>query len=252
LKAAVQNCPTFPDAPGAFGTMANDVQNKGDGPIPQSLPDFQHWLISALAWNPGNSDYFCADVHAMMGTVATGNIDTSWQQMNNEANRGMSVLYWLIHNPVCWNPSDTELYVNSRGSQKEDWIDWPGMDTSKTPLDTTIYSMHDLGLDSVLKYAGMLGVNNANTTSILSNATASPNPAGTGTEISFSTSREAYVKIDLFNLLGVKVGNAGFESVVQPGNHEVPLSLSGLPSGTYYARIVTTYGEVQTVKLVKE
>jgi hypothetical protein len=29
-------------------------------------------------------------------------------------------------------------------------------------------------------------------------------------------------------------------------------TLAGLPAGTYFARIVTAYGEVQTVKLVKE
>jgi hypothetical protein len=248
LKAFVEACPTFYYASGAFQIMAEDVQNGGDGPLPASLKDFQTWLISALAWNPGNSDYFCADVHALMGTVATGNIDTSWAQMNTERNRGMSVLHWLLNNPLCFSSDDSELYVNSRGSQREDWTN-SGCDC---PLDTTIYSMHDLGLDSVLKYAGLLGVHDPSMASIISNASAYPNPTGTGTVISFGISKEAYVMIKLFNVLGQAVAVNGFENVVQPGNLSVPISLAGLPSGTYYARIQTTYGETQTVKLVKE
>ncbi len=112
--------------------------------------------------------------------------------------------------------------------------------------------MHDLGLDSVLKYFGMLGVSEGTAPSIISNATAYPNPTGEGTVISFGIAREAYVAINLYDVLGHQVSSSGFGSVVEPGNLSVPISLVGLPSGTYFARIQTTYGEAQTVKLVKE
>jgi photosystem II stability/assembly factor-like uncharacterized protein len=42
-------------------------------------------------------------------------------------------------------------------------------------------------------------------TSILSNATANPNPTGEGTIISFGISKETYVKIELFDVLGHEV-----------------------------------------------
>jgi serine protease AprX len=87
---------------------------------------------------------------------------------------------------------------------------------------------------------------------IISNAIASPNPIGNGTVISFSTNKEAYVKIEVFDLLGNVVTATSFESVLQSGNHSVPIATHNLAAGTYYARILTTYGEVQTVKLVKE
>jgi hypothetical protein len=60
------------------------------------------------------------------------------------------------------------------------------------------------------------------------------------------------VKIELFDILGHALASSGFESLFQPGNKEIPISLASLPVGTYFARILTTYGEVQTVKLVKE
>jgi hypothetical protein len=216
------------------------------------LLDFQQWLLSALAWNPGDPNYFCADVRTIMGTVTTGNVDTSWQQNNTETNRSLSVLYWLIHNPLCFNPLDSELYVNSRGSQYETYLNWPGLDRDTVPFDTTIYTMQQLGLDSVLKYAELLNASVGSEPSIITNPTAYPNPTGEGTVISFGIAKEAYVIINLYDVLGHQVTSAGFGSVVEPGNLSVPMSLQGLASGTYFARIQTTYGEAQTVKLVKE
>jgi hypothetical protein len=95
-------------------------------------------------------------------------------------------------------------------------------------------------------------VHDGQTETIISSATAYPNPIGEGTVISFGTSREAYVKVELFDVLGNTVAASSFESVLEPGNHLVPITTRNLPSGTYYARIQTTYGEAQTVKLVKK
>jgi hypothetical protein len=104
------------------------------------------------------------------------------------------------------------------------------------------------------------GVAEAVPDSIINYVTSSPNPTGESTIITFGLNQEAYVKINLFDILGNPVsggrvpgsGGEGFEGLFEPGNHEVPLSLQGLPSGTYFARILTAYGNVATVKLVKE
>jgi hypothetical protein len=87
---------------------------------------------------------------------------------------------------------------------------------------------------------------------IISNATANPNPTTSETVISFGVSQEAYIKIQLFDVLGQEVSSVSGESLFEPGNTSVPISLAGLPGGTYYARIMTNYGEVQTVKIVKQ
>jgi hypothetical protein len=103
-----------------------------------------------------------------------------------------------------------------------------------------------------LKYAALLGVNEGNMPSIITNATAYPNPTGEGTVVSFGVSRETYVTIGLFDILGHQVTSPTFGGVVESGNLSVPLTLQGLPSVTYFARIMTTYGEVQTVRIVME
>ncbi|HEY3874695.1 MAG TPA: T9SS type A sorting domain-containing protein [Candidatus Kapabacteria bacterium] len=87
---------------------------------------------------------------------------------------------------------------------------------------------------------------------IIINASASPNPTGTGTVLTFGTAKEAYVIVNLYDVLGHTAGTAHFEGSIEPGNHSIPLSLIGLPPGTYFARIQTTYAEVQSVKIVKE
>src|SRR5581483_1867857 len=249
LALFIQNCSSNQSVPNAFEDMATDVQNGAIGPFPDCLVTFRQWLISALAWNPHNPVYFCTDVQTIEGTFGTN--DTSWTKTNAVTNMGLAVIRWLIQNPLCASivGYDSLFYGRGRGSQRETWIN--SQDTSKVKLDTTLPSMHDLGLDSVLKYAAMLGVHDG-VTSILSNTSAYPNPTGEGTVISFGTSKEAYVHVELFDALGHTMGRVPFESVIEPGNHEVPISLHDLPNSTYYARIQTTYSEVQTVKLVKE
>jgi len=112
--------------------------------------------------------------------------------------------------------------------------------------------MQELGLDTLLARHFLFSVSEQPQPGIILNATASPNPVSTGTIITFGISQEAYVKINLFDLLGHEVTSPGFEGLFAPSNHEVPLSLSNLPSGTYFARILTAYGNVATLKLVKE
>ena len=249
LCAFVQRCPTNPNAPAAIGNLSTAVQAGGNGPFPGCYPSFKKWLLSAFAWNPHNSQYFCAIVDVLSGSL-TENNDTGYQALNTATNKGLSVFYWIIHNPLCTTHSDSQSYTNGRGSQREDW--WSTQDTTKVKLDTTIYSLHDLGLDSVLKYASMLGVHNSSGPGIITNASANPNPLNEGTVISFGLKQEAYVKIEIYDLLGNVVASNGFESVLEPKNYSIPISLHGLPSGTYFARILSTYGEAQTVKLVKE
>jgi hypothetical protein len=235
--------------------MSTDVQNDAIGSSPDCWTEFRQWLLNVLPLRH-DAGWFCADVNAISGTFSdaagSGNADSLSLITLENTNKSLAVLQWLIQNPLCNNPGLQEEYINTRGSQRSAWINT--QDTSLVKLDTTLPSMHDLGLDSVLKYAALLGVQSVQPESIISSAFAIPNPTTSdGVVISFTTSREAYVKLDIYDLLGVEVSSSSnFGNVLEAGNHQVPMSLAGLPSGTYYVRIMTTYGEVQTVKIVKE
>ncbi len=255
-KYAIEHCVnTDPVAARqAVGHLSIATNQDGNGPLPQGWVIERNYLLSLFQLRPGDGSWLCGICNQLIGCMSDGDNDTSWQQVDSSTNRGLSLVYWLIHNSPCaqYGTNDTETYVGSRQSEYESYLSWPNLNRDSVPFDTTIYTMQQLGLDSVLKYFGLLGVSEGTAPSIISNATVYPNPTGAGAVISFGIAREAYVSINLFDVLGHQVSSASYEGVAEPGDLSVPISLQGLQSGTYFARIQTTFGEVQTVKLVKE
>jgi photosystem II stability/assembly factor-like uncharacterized protein len=82
--------------------------------------------------------------------------------------------------------------------------------------------------------------------------TLSPNPALDQASLFLTIDREAYVHIEVFDLLGHKLEGVGYEGVFEPGAHSTLLDLKSLRSGSYYVRITTANNEVRTIKLLKE
>jgi len=237
LQAFVNRCYNDPISYRAFTPMSSSEQYLE---LKDSTLRIQYrlWLESVLYLNTTVPEYFCACVEALAGTFYI-------------PNSNFAVLNWLIANTTCDTPYLSQEYMGGRLSQYQTWRDG---DTS-IPLDTTLPTMKQLGIDTLLARHSLMSVSEL-PQGILSNATANPNPTNEGTVISFAISKEAYVKIELFDLLGHEV-HAGedaslHEWLIEPGNKSVPISLAGLAPGTYDARILTAYGEVQTVKLVKE
>jgi hypothetical protein len=250
LRSFVERCPLNPYAPSAFGDMSGAVQNGGDGPFSSCWLDFRTWLLSALPWNTSSVQYFCADVETIGGTFGSPS-DTTWDRENYSTNSSLAVLQWLIQNPLCNNPDDQEEYVNTRGSQAQTWLDnYPNLNG----LDTTLPSMHDLGLDSVLKYGLRLGVHSAPNVAaaVLLNAVVQPNPATDHTTLSLTIGREAYVRVEVIDLLGRVVPGISYEGTAERGTNTIPISTNQLATGSYYLHISATGGETKMVKFVKE
>ena len=211
---------------------------------------YQLWLESVLYLNTTDPEYFCSCVEAI-GTNWYGTADTSRQEaVITGINQSLAVVQWLLLNTNCDPGTLKQEYTQGRQGQYQDWYN-DSVRGVHYNLDTTLPTMQQLGLDTILDRHFLYSVSEQ-PVSILINATASPNPVSTGTIITFGLAQEAYVKIGLFDILGLDVISPGFEGLFAPSNHEVPLSLSNLPSGTYFARILTAYGNVATVKLVKE
>ncbi len=214
----------------------------------------RQWLESVLYLNTTNPSYFCACLDAI-GATFNSPSDTTETLLWAEQNRQLALARWEIENTTCDTPILENQFNDTRISQYETWLN----DTT-VPLDTTLPSLASLGLDTLLaRHFLYASVSETPQPGIISNPTAYPNPTGEGTVISFGISQEAYVKIELFDVLGHLVSGSGnrgpgpgFEGLFEPGNKSVPLSLAGLPSGTYFARIQTAYGEAQSVNLVKE
>ncbi len=247
-EAFIETCYNSPNAPMMFGVFASAWEQIA-GHDSAKMAQGQRWLESVLYLNTTNPEYFCACVeHFGIWWPDTGGETHAWRSEN----RTLAIDRWLIQNTSCDTPHIQGWYDASRESQRDDWLNDTNVlyDTTLPALDSIEPGLEEL-LDRHLLYASVAD-RPPNAPMIISDASASPNPVNTGTVISFAMNKEAYVKIQLYDVLGKQLGNSAFESLFQPGNKSVPISLAGLPSGTYYARIVTAYGEVQTVKLVKE
>jgi hypothetical protein len=249
LTYVIEHCYNAQDAFDAFDGIGTAVVALY-GPYGGSYrATYLAWLESVLYLNTSDA-WFCSCVAQIAGFLPLP-VDTLPGNASRRTNIPLSVDYWLIHNTTCDTPALSQEYDQSRQTQLEQWANDPSaykLDTTLPPLDSIQEGLLEL-LEKHFLYANVYG---NPPPSILSNASANPNPTGDGTVISFGISKEAYVKIELFDVLGHEVSSYGYESLFEPGNKSVPLSLQGLPSGTYYARIMTAYGEVQTVKLVKE
>ncbi len=265
LYYAQQNYASIVTAPSVVDTMEHYVETCAK--VDSNYIEGIGLLWSAAGWSggPGFWQTLRTWLESVMGRdksqtwlcTMLGDIQNTYENQDpSDYNDAVAVLDYEI----CCSPCTT----HDSAYESSFWQDRAGLriqedivfqdtvrDSLLTPIDTSEPTMHDLGLDSLVQYFGELGVQNASAENIITNPSAYPNPTGDGTVISFGTTKGAYVIIALYNVLGQQAASQGFQNMMQPGNHEVPISLQGLPSGTYYARIQTSFG-IQTVKLVKE
>jgi len=81
-----------------------------------------------------------------------------------------------------------------------------------------------------------------------SQLTASPNPFANATMVSFEVNTEERVSLDVFDIRGAKVATL-FDGTTEAGqNYQVQFG-EAMPSGTYIAKLTTSNGQVQHIKL---
>jgi hypothetical protein len=156
---------------------------------------------------------------------------------------------FLMDNPRCaWNyDADSTDYSNLLRVQ---WNYWSDTATSGV-FDSTIPTLHDLGLDTLLSFASV-AVYETLGPQIIMSASITENPFQNSTSVSLSIGREAYLHIGVYNVLGQQVPGAGFDGVFEQGSRDIPINMSNAPPGAYYVRISTANNETQTLKLTKE
>jgi hypothetical protein len=78
-----------------------------------------------------------------------------------------------------------------------------------------------------------------------------PNPFNPTTVISYSLPRRVHVTLDVYDMLGVKVGTLS-EGVEEAGMHSVEFDGSALASGVYYYRLqADEYSEAKKLLLIR-
>jgi len=157
---------------------------------------------------------------------------------------------FLMDNPRCaWNyDSDSTDYSNLLSDQ---WNVWSDSSHSPEVFDSTIPTLQQIGLDTLLQFAAVASYTTLGPQIIL-DASVTDNPFQSSTSVSLSIGREAYITTGVYNILGVQVAGAGYGGVFEQGSRTIPIDMSYAPAGTYYVRISTANNEVRTLKLMKE
>ena len=245
--AFVDQCPNDPNSYWGFHYMTEAVSELGNSDALRAK--YLAWLKSVLYVNTTNPEYFCWDVEAIAGELPISH-DTTPGTVSKMTNNTLSVIAWLMRNTTCDTPALWDQYQVSRRSQRQDWLN----DTNAYPLDTTLPSMADLGLDTLLNehFQYVSGVAPDNFNQIVPTFGVSENPFTKVTGLWFDLSQSTYLGIQVFDLEGRPVIGDGSGIVYSPGAHDIPIDLRDYPAGSYYLRVALGTGEVRTIKLIKD
>lgn len=118
-------------------------------------------------------------------------------------------------------------------------------------VDTTIPSLEEIGLEILRGPQGAVAVGEASSRALIS-AEAVRNPFTESTALRVTLGRLAVVDVKIYDQLGRVVLTLNGEQVLDARAHEIPIDASTWSKGTYYARVSTISGDVQTVKLVAQ
>jgi hypothetical protein len=207
---------------------------------------YRGFLIHCLTLR-NDAEWFCAFVADLVGTYS----DTNHLSIPDyRAQRG--IIQYLINNPRCADDEggNEQGYQQLLYTQYQIWVD---TSTPGESFDSTVPTMQDLGLDSVLIINGQAGVTYAMPTpAIINSASVIENPFQNSTSILLSVGRESYITIAVYNVLGQQIAGAGYAGVFEQGSRTIPLDMTNAPPGAYLVRISTANNETQTLKLTKE
>ncbi len=236
LEYYIQHCANDTGSFHAFWDLYVAAKNASSDST--GMLKLREFLKAVLYLNKWDQNYFCECVW----TIA---------QTYNTTNEGLAVMRYLIQSNRCSGNRDEYIgyYNDARGLQAENYLN-SGLDTSKVHLDTTLPSLHALGLDSLLNLASV-GAESAGPHAIF-NVHASGNPFSVTTEVLFDLSNTAYVRFGVYDELGRNVQGEETGHVYDPGRHRFAVNGKSLANGIYYARLSTPTGEVLTVKLIKK
>jgi hypothetical protein len=246
LKLFIEQCPLFYQSWGAFPDMTGVVV--GLASDTSIWLRYRNWLESVLYLNTVDPEYFCQCVGALSSTFSQSS-DTTAALRSKATNRALAVIKWLLDNTKCDTSGNQYTYQSGRREQRRQWL----IDTNAYALDTTLPSMHDLGIDSLLNLHFTKGVNpTAYYADILLSFEVSANPLKRSTTLRFVADRSVYLRSEVYDELGRMVVGDGAGKVFEPGRHELPIDLTGRASGVYYLRVSLGDGETRTIKLVKK
>jgi hypothetical protein len=202
---------------------------------------YRIWLLDTVLKVRNDDPWFCYGILQLTA---------AYDQYSSNIPAYLAILKFVAENARCAPIRATvgDDYARERQYQIHLW-----QDTAKphTTFDTTLPSLHDLGLDTLLNLAAVHQYDVVGP-EIIRDAHLTVNPFKGTTTLSVTVNREAWLQVDVLDLVGRKLEEVSYRGAVEPGTKEIPLRLTDQPTGTYYLRISSANNEVRTLKLLKQ
>jgi hypothetical protein len=244
MKWYITHCYQTANADDTWGTFGDSFDSVG-----QTAPGREaafNFILYGLGLR-SDDEWFCQGVPLLAIGYDSGPFG---QTPDYRADR--AIYKYLMNNPRC-----AYNYTNDSGEYgillTTQWQIWTDTSAPGSTFDSSLPTLQDLGLDTLLAINAKAGVTFAlPTPAIINSASITENPFENSTSVALSVGREAYVTIGVYNVLGVQVAGVGYAGVFEQGSRTIPLDMTNAPPGAYYVRISTAGSEVQTLKLTKE
>ncbi len=209
----------------------------------------------AVYFSDANTGYYCTNTSTTRIVKTTDGGDT-WNLINTTsagAAWGMS-----------FTSSTTGYVCTETGKVLKTTNGGLNWDVQITPLTENLYEIHFPSTDTgyIASWSGkILKTTNGGVTFIgkINNEVPErfilnqnyPNPFNPSTNISFSIPSRAFVKVQVFNIIGKLISEPVNEELA-PGNYEITYNANGLSSGVYYYRLTAgDFSETKKMVLIK-
>ena len=211
--------------------------------------EYREWLKSVLYLNTDTGisgmRYYCRAVQSLWYTF-------NYNPPTGADFKAMQAILKYVHDSgkcELYFSDYEEILAGLRKRQYEFYID-TCKDTSVTPFDTTWLPTID-DIDMSILRGPQNSVSHATHESRLGELIATCNPFTDILELKYRLDKSAMVRIDIFDELGRSVYGEGI-GYKPSGEYRITIAGSSWASGAYYARLSTSGGEVQTIKMIKQ
>jgi hypothetical protein len=211
----------------------------------QIFADYRQWLVEVIHLNK-DSIWYCNDVAAIFSTF---NFYPNGR--GKDYNGAISLLKYLIDSSGCGG--DSIYWVRWQSIREDQLAIWRDtvQDSINSPLDTSLVSLEELGLHGIRGQQNSVSPVSGIGVSRLASVTAERNPFTEDVVLKVELTNPTLLRLDVFDELGRSVYGEGL-GYKPLGEYRFTVPANSWASGVYYARISSSNGEVQTVKLIKQ
>jgi hypothetical protein len=243
IRYGLENCSNVKDYWRNFSIARTSVQYMSDDN--QRFVDFREWLKKVLYYNTTDSNWWCADVDALMNTFIYFE-GRGWDFLGS-----LAVINYIKESGRCrnWYSQSVldEMYSEGMKYAYEAWRD-SVKDSIATPFDSTLPTLEELNLGILRGPNEAVGRTHDYRFGEL---IAVRNPFNDVLDLKYRLIKNGLVKVDVLDILGRSIYSEG-QGYKPEGEHTLSIQTNNLSSGTYYVRLSTPSGEIKTVKLIKE